>query len=80
MNAALIDEISRAERKLSTDGYEMSVGELINLYRDREIIVDPEYQRLFRWDIQQKTNLIESLLLGIPIPPIFVYELDNRVW
>lgn len=36
--------------------------------------VRPEYQRRLRWNIPQKSKLIESLLLNIPIPPIFLYE------
>jgi hypothetical protein len=53
---------------------------LINLYKNNELIIRPEYQRLFRWSEAQKTALIESILLSIPIPPIFVAEDKNGVW
>ena len=43
-------------------------GEVINLR--------PEYQRRLRWTTPQKSRLIESLLLNIPVPPIFLYESD----
>lgn len=36
----------------------------------------PEYQRRLRWTNQQKSLLIESLLLNIPVPPVFFYEND----
>lgn len=36
----------------------------------------PEYQRRLRWTNRQKSNLIESFLLNIPIPPVFFYEND----
>ncbi len=58
----------------------MSVGELISLYKNRELVINPNYQRLFRWDESQKTKFIESLLLGIPIPPIFVFQKPDGVW
>jgi hypothetical protein len=58
----------------------MSVGELINLYRDEELIIDPVFQRLFRWDEERKTRFIESIILGIPFPPIFVYQDENGIW
>jgi hypothetical protein len=58
----------------------MSVGEIVSMYDDREIIIDPEFQRLFRWDASQKSKLIESLLLGIPLPPIFVFEREDSSW
>jgi len=38
------------------------------------------FQRLFRWEDERKTRFIESLLLGIPIPPIFVFQGENGVW
>jgi hypothetical protein len=77
---ALEDEISKARKEIYSDGYDMSVGELINLYRDTEIVIQPEFQRLFRWEPSRKTRFIESLLLGIPIPPIFVYQDEKGVW
>jgi hypothetical protein len=58
----------------------MSIGEIISMYDSREIIIDPEFQRLFRWDTTQKSRLIESLLLGIPIPSIFVFEKEDGSW
>jgi hypothetical protein len=50
------------------------------MYRDRELVINPDFQRLFRWEIGQKSKLIESLLLGIPIPPIFVFEKADSTW
>lgn len=41
-------------------------GEVLNLR--------PEYQRRLRWNHLQKSRLIESLLLNIPVPPVFLYE------
>lgn len=38
------------------------------------IMLGPHYQRRSRWSISQKSLLIESFLLNIPIPPIFLYE------
>lgn len=43
-------------------------GEVLNLR--------PEYQRRLRWTSVQKSKLIESLLLNIPVPPVFLYESD----
>lgn len=77
---ALDDEIQAAKGEIFSTGYEMSIGELINLYRDEEMRIDPAFQRLFRWDETRKTRFIESLLLGIPIPPIFVFQDEHGVW
>ena len=58
----------------------MSVGELINLYKGGELTINPAYQRYFRWNDSQKTSFIESLLLGIPTPPIFVFQQEGGAW
>lgn len=76
----LLDEVQLARKKVVTDGYEMSLGELINLYRNDELKIDPVFQRLFRWDDERKTRFIESILLGIPFPPIFVYQDSKGIW
>ena len=76
----LIDEVQKARQEVVTDGYEMSLGEVINLYKDEELVIDPIFQRLFRWDDQRKTRFVESLILGIPIPPIFVFQDEDGIW
>ncbi len=40
----------------------------------------PEYQRDFTWDEMRQSRFIESVLLGLPIPLIFVAENENSVW
>jgi hypothetical protein len=77
---SLDDEIKERKNEIHTDGYSMSIGELISLYRDGEIDIHPEFQRFFRWSPLQKTKLIESILLGIPVPPIFVSQNEEGVW
>jgi hypothetical protein len=76
----LSKEIDSAQRLVRTDAYQMSIGEIVSMYENRELIIDPEFQRLFRWDIGQRSKLIESLLLGIPLPSIFVFEKDDGTW
>jgi hypothetical protein len=80
MQMSLDEEIKIARQQIVKDGYDMSVGELISLYREQELIINPAFQRYFRWDEGQKTKFIESLLLGIPIPPIFVFSTDEGTW
>ncbi len=77
---ALQDEITNKKKEINTDGYPMSIGELTNLYRDGELDIHPEFQRLFRWSTEQKSKLIESILLGIPLPSIFVSQRTDGVW
>lgn len=76
---SLQDEIEERRRAIKTDSYSMSVGEIMNLYASKELHINPNFQRMFRWNSEQKTKLMESILLGIPIPPIFVSQRDTGV-
>lgn len=76
----LQNQIENASRTIFTDSYSMSIGEVMSMYRDEEIDVHPEFQRAFRWEIDQKSSLIESILLGIPMPPIFIFHRNDGVW
>jgi uncharacterized protein with ParB-like and HNH nuclease domain len=77
---SLGEEIERWRKEIRTDGYPMSIGEWISLYENKEIDIHPEFQRFYRWTNTQKSKLIESILLGIPIPPIFVSQRNDGVW
>ena len=77
---ALEEEIVARAKEIHTDGYPMSIGEVLSLYREGDIEIHPEFQRIYRWNDNQKSRLIESLLLRIPIPPIFVSQRDDGVW
>lgn len=77
---SLQDEIELHRKEIRTDSYPMSFGELANLYRDAELDLHPEFQRVYRWESHQKSRWIESILLGIPLPSIFVVQRDDGVW
>lgn len=36
--------------------------------------LQPEYQRRLRWDNRNKSRLIESFIMNVPVPPVFLYE------
>jgi len=42
----------------------------------KTVNVSPFYQRRLRWDIKKKSLLIESFLVNIPVPPVFLYETE----
>ncbi len=80
MENKLQQEIDNMSKAIKTDNYPMSIGELANLYLDGDLNINPIYQRMFRWDINQQSALIESILLSIPLPPIYVYQNDAGKW
>jgi hypothetical protein len=56
-----------------------SFGELIDMYDNEEIRI-PDMQRRFVWDSNKSSRLIESILMGLPIPPLFLLEIDNNIY
>ena len=54
-----------------------SIIEIFQKINDGKLILDPEYQRNVIWDTEKKTSFIESLYMGIIIPPIYVVEIPN---
>lgn len=76
----IADEIEKAQRSVRTDAYQMSIGEVVSMYKEGDLVINPDFQRLFRWQVGQKSKLIESALLGIPIPSIFVFEKEDAKW
>lgn len=73
-------KIIELRNDLKTDRLDMSFGEIINIYSEGMLVIQPEYQRAYRWSNEQKTRFVESILLGIPIPPIFVAEDSEGKW
>ncbi|WP_284642994.1 DUF262 domain-containing protein [Paenibacillus silviterrae] len=65
---------------VSTLSFDISVGELLSIYQDDELIINPDFQRLFRWPTDKQSRLIESILLEFPIPPVYVIERDDGVY
>lgn len=76
----LEQQIDQKIGDVRTESLDLSFGEIANLKKSKELIVQPEYQRLFRWSIEQKSRLIESILIELPIPQIFVIENSDGVY
>lgn len=79
MALAIEEAIDSKISGVRTEALDLSFGEIVNLYSSEELIIQPEYQRLFRWSNDQRSRLIESILLELPIPQIFVIENSNGV-
>lgn len=70
----LVTTISSALKQAHTQSLDISLNELVDMRSAGELDISPDYQRIFRWSEGQQSRLIESLLLEMPIPPIFVIE------
>lgn len=54
-----------------------SILEIFQKIKDGKLLLNPEYQRNVIWDKAKKTAFIESLFMGIIIPPVYVVEIPN---
>lgn len=68
---SVLDDVNQHRTELKTDAYSTTVSDLLSTYARGDLHVNPEYQRLFRWDLNRQSEYIESLLLNIPTPPVF---------
>lgn len=76
-------EVRRHQREVDFDSKEMTVELVVSKYMDKldieenELFV-PDYQRDFVWPIKNQSRLIESLIIGLPIPHIFVADVESE--
>ena len=70
----------QGENRVTQERNDFLLPQVIDLVKkDRWLNLRPEYQRRLVWDDEKKSRFIESLLMNIPVPPIFLYEIDlNR--
>lgn len=65
-------QLADQRHKVDFDSYDVTVDELVRRVGGGRIEIAPAYQRKFRWDAERQARLIESLLLGIPVPSLFM--------
>lgn len=71
----LIEKYSNGQLRIVRTAMDFPLNNLIQIFSDSTYLnLNPSYQRRNRWDIKKKSLLIESFLMNIPIPPIFLYE------
>jgi hypothetical protein len=77
---SLVDQLASQRRSVDFDTYDIVVQQLLTMVETRAIDVAPIYQRQFRWDLQKRSNLVESVFLGIPVPSLFMATNRDGTW
>lgn len=77
---ALQEELETVRDNLYNDQYDMSIGELLSLYEDGGLVIHPDNSGAYDLNSEQKTRIIESLLIGIPTPSITVITDEQGCW
>jgi Protein of unknown function DUF262 len=57
-----------------------TVFQIVRKHTQKNLIIDPDFQRNAVWKEEQKSRFIESILMGFPIPPLYVNENEENKW
>lgn len=71
---SVIEAVDKHLKNVHTQSLDLSFNELLDMYKQGELDISPDYQRLFQWSEGTRSRFIESLLLEMPIPAIYVIE------
>jgi hypothetical protein len=66
----------RGDIRIVTEQGRTQLPELPAILDSGRYVLQPEYQRRRRWSVVKQSRLIESFLMNVPIPPIFLYEFE----
>src|SRR5690606_37556329 len=80
MSNEITAQFDAQRKKVDVDNFDVTVRELVRMVEEGEIDRAPEYQRKFRWDEERESKLIESVILGLPVPTIFMATNKDGTW
>jgi hypothetical protein len=73
-NQKIVDTFLVAQNRLVFQSSDLSLASISSMVSGGAINITPKYQRRERWNKEKQSALIESFLLNIPVPPIFLAE------
>jgi hypothetical protein len=62
------------EARIVTEQARYPLPAIPDMVEGEDYELNPEFQRRHRWNGQRRSRLIESFIINVPIPPIFLYE------
>lgn len=84
-NAKMTDEeinekYRNGEIRIVTEQARYPLNTISSLLKSDDYKLNPEYQRRHRWSNKKRSILIESLIMNVPLPPIFLYEYEYSAY
>lgn len=79
-NEEINEKYKKGEVRIITEQARYPLTTIVNMVNSDDYILNPEFQRRHRWDATRKSRLIESFIMNVPIPPIFLYEREYSVY
>lgn len=71
---AINEKYRKGEVRIVTEQARYPLDTIPSMLSGDKYKLNPEFQRRHRWDRQKQSRLIESFIMNVPIPPIFLYE------
>jgi hypothetical protein len=75
-DAAINEKYIRGEIRIVTEQARYPLSAIAKTVENPTYKLSPEYQRRHRWSVERQSRLIESFIMNVPVPPIFLYEYD----
>lgn len=73
-------DVPKEKRYLHTISYDYSVQYLYDLMKKGKIVLEVPFQRNQIWKADKASSLIESIIMNVPIPPLYFAEEENGNW
>jgi hypothetical protein len=73
-DAEINAKYAKGDVRIVTEQARYPLNSIVSMVQSGNYELNPEFQRRHRWNKEQKSRLIESFIMNVPIPPIFLYE------
>ncbi|AFZ01946.1 DUF262 domain-containing protein [Calothrix sp. PCC 6303] len=74
------EKYKKGEIRIVTEQARYPLDSIETMLDSQKYILNPEYQRRKRWNNTRKSRLMESFIMNVPIPPIFLYEVSYSIY
>lgn len=68
------EKYAKGLERIVTEQARYPLATIVGMINSGNYELKPEFQRRYRWDAKRQSRLIESFIMNVPIPPIFLYE------
>jgi hypothetical protein len=75
-DAVINEKYIKGDIRIVTEQARYPINTVAAMADSDSYTLSPEYQRRHRWSRDQQSRLIESLIMNVPVPPVFLYEYD----
>lgn len=75
-DAAINEKYEKGEARIITEQGAVKLSLVKGVFNADNYQLKPKYQRRITWDSKKRSKLIESFIMNVPVPPVFVYETE----